>query len=226
MKKTIVALSTATLLVGSLIGCGVHQGADQNRTGTGAGTYQANQGTLTGFDAEGGAGGGDTITPTEPGGTTGDTVAVEPGAGTPGGGDATPGAGDAGAGDATTPGGGAGDETTPGAETGDEAAGEGAETPEGTTGDETGTPATPGGDTVATEPGATPAQTPFPDVGKGNTHVEDIRWAKENNIITGYQDGTFKPSNNLTRAEAAALMRRIHDLLNNNAGAGTGQAGS
>ena len=42
---------------------------------------------------------------------------------------------------------------------------------------------------------------------------EDIDWAKENGIVTGYPDGTFQPDKPITRAEAAVIARRIYKLL-------------
>ena len=42
---------------------------------------------------------------------------------------------------------------------------------------------------------------------------EDIDWAMENGIVTGYPDGTFQPDKPVTRAEAAVIARRIYKLL-------------
>ena len=42
---------------------------------------------------------------------------------------------------------------------------------------------------------------------------EDIDWAMENGIVTGYPDGTFQPDKPITRAEAAVIARRIYKLL-------------
>ena len=40
-------------------------------------------------------------------------------------------------------------------------------------------------------------------------YAEKIQMAAENGIVYGYEDGTFKPNSNITRAEAAALIYRI-----------------
>lgn len=40
-----------------------------------------------------------------------------------------------------------------------------------------------------------------------------IEWAKENGLIKGYPDGSFKPNNPLTRAEACAILERFYELL-------------
>ena len=40
-----------------------------------------------------------------------------------------------------------------------------------------------------------------------------IEWAKEKGLIKGYPDGSFKPNNPLTRAEACAMFERFYQLL-------------
>lgn len=53
--------------------------------------------------------------------------------------------------------------------------------------------------------------------GEGNDDVtghwarESIQWAKEIGIATGYADGSFKPNNTMTRAEAVTLLKRYDD---------------
>ena len=42
---------------------------------------------------------------------------------------------------------------------------------------------------------------------------EDIDWAMDNGIVTGYPDGTFQPDKPILRAEATILSRRICKLL-------------
>ncbi|KAF1086043.1 Cellulosome-anchoring protein precursor [Sporotomaculum syntrophicum] len=42
---------------------------------------------------------------------------------------------------------------------------------------------------------------------------EDIAIAVANGIVKGYSDNTFKPGNNVTRAEVAAMVSRLLDLL-------------
>ena len=40
-----------------------------------------------------------------------------------------------------------------------------------------------------------------------------IEWAKERGLIKGYPDGSFKPNNALTRAEACVILERFFELL-------------
>ena len=40
-----------------------------------------------------------------------------------------------------------------------------------------------------------------------------IEWAKERGLVKGYPDGSFKPNNPLTRAEACAILERFYELL-------------
>ena len=40
-----------------------------------------------------------------------------------------------------------------------------------------------------------------------------IEWAKEKGLIKNYPDGSFKPNNPLTRAEACAMFERFYQLL-------------
>ena len=56
------------------------------------------------------------------------------------------------------------------------------------------------------ETGFTDAQTVYPDYQKA------VAAAAENGIINGYPDGTFRPKNNITRAEVAAILSRALNL--------------
>jgi hypothetical protein len=49
---------------------------------------------------------------------------------------------------------------------------------------------------------------PFDDVSIFHWAVKDIAWLKNNGITTGYSDNTFRPDNNVTRAEMAAFLHR------------------
>lgn len=42
----------------------------------------------------------------------------------------------------------------------------------------------------------------------GSWAEDDIVWGIENGLVRGYEDGSFRPSQNLTRAEMLALLRR------------------
>ena len=49
---------------------------------------------------------------------------------------------------------------------------------------------------------------PFDDISIFHWAVRDITWLKDNAITTGYPDNTFRPDNNVTRAEMAAFLHR------------------
>ena len=48
----------------------------------------------------------------------------------------------------------------------------------------------------------------FPDVEQGNYYTDAVRWAAENGIVTGYEDGTFAPNRSITRQEMAVILCR------------------
>ena len=49
----------------------------------------------------------------------------------------------------------------------------------------------------------------FPDVKSGAWYETYVNWAAEKEITSGYNDGTFGPNRNVTRAEAATLAARF-----------------
>ena len=49
---------------------------------------------------------------------------------------------------------------------------------------------------------------PYPDVRASRWSAAKIQFARDNNIISGYEDGTFRPSQPVTRAELMAVLRR------------------
>jgi hypothetical protein len=51
----------------------------------------------------------------------------------------------------------------------------------------------------------------FPDT-NGHWAETYICWLQANGISGGYPDGTFKPANNVTRAELAVFLKKTHDL--------------
>ena len=53
---------------------------------------------------------------------------------------------------------------------------------------------------------------PVDDV-SGHWAKGSIEWATEKGLIKGYPDGSFKPNNPLTRAEACAILERFYELL-------------
>lgn len=48
----------------------------------------------------------------------------------------------------------------------------------------------------------------------GHWAQENIRWAIGMGLMRGYTDGSFRPDNFVSRAEAATLLRRLHELEN------------
>lgn len=53
----------------------------------------------------------------------------------------------------------------------------------------------------------------FPDVPPDHFAYDDINWALENGITTGFPDGTFRPEEYVTRAQMAAFMHRLAGML-------------
>lgn len=51
----------------------------------------------------------------------------------------------------------------------------------------------------------------FTDTG-GHWAETFVCWLKTNNLSGGYPDGSFKPDNNITRAEVAVFMQKVNDL--------------
>ncbi|MBD0335476.1 MAG: DUF3747 domain-containing protein [Cyanobacteria bacterium Co-bin13] len=56
---------------------------------------------------------------------------------------------------------------------------------------------------VVVRPPATPA--PFPDI-QGNLYAAQIARASELNLISGFEDGSFRPRNTLTREQAVSIV--------------------
>jgi hypothetical protein len=52
----------------------------------------------------------------------------------------------------------------------------------------------------------------FPDIIEGSWYSEAVNYLSGQHFITGYPDGTFKPSNKITREEAITLLGRTLDL--------------
>jgi len=49
---------------------------------------------------------------------------------------------------------------------------------------------------------------PYPDVQASRWSAAKIAFARDNNIVSGYQDGRFRPNQQVTRAEMMAVLRR------------------
>lgn len=47
----------------------------------------------------------------------------------------------------------------------------------------------------------------------GHWYTRPVNWALEQGLIEGYPDGSFKPNNPLTRAEACAMAERLYNLI-------------
>jgi hypothetical protein len=56
------------------------------------------------------------------------------------------------------------------------------------------------------------AATPYPDVQVSRWSAAKIEWAKQNQIVKGYPDGSFKPDKPVTRAELIAVLRRAAEF--------------
>jgi hypothetical protein len=64
----------------------------------------------------------------------------------------------------------------------------------------------------ALEPAFSPAPTPvFPDVGPGNPFRLEVEWLASEGITEGYDDGTFRPTNPVSRQAMAAFLHRVAD---------------
>ena len=49
---------------------------------------------------------------------------------------------------------------------------------------------------------------PFPDVPNGKYYTKAVLWAAEQGITTGYDDGTFRPDADCTRAHVVTFLYR------------------
>ncbi|MEO1670883.1 MAG: DUF3747 domain-containing protein [Cyanobacteria bacterium J06631_2] len=50
---------------------------------------------------------------------------------------------------------------------------------------------------------------PYPDVESDRWSANKIQWAKENDIVKGYPDGSFKPGTPVTRAELVVVLQNV-----------------
>ena len=67
----------------------------------------------------------------------------------------------------------------------------------------------------AGSPAVTDAQLPFSDAASVSGYARDaVCWAAENGILNGLGDGSFRPKGNATRAQAASLLTRYVQYLN------------
>lgn len=54
---------------------------------------------------------------------------------------------------------------------------------------------------------------PYPDVMTSRWSVNKIQWAKDNQIVSGYPDGNFRPEQPVTRAELMAVLKRAGEFV-------------
>ena len=55
----------------------------------------------------------------------------------------------------------------------------------------------------------------YTDVAADAKYGEAVSVLSSLSILKGYEDGTFKPKNNATRAECGVFLRRIYDIMSN-----------
>lgn len=56
---------------------------------------------------------------------------------------------------------------------------------------------------------------PYSDVSTGRWSAAKIQWARDNGIVSGYKDGSFRPTQLVTRAEMMAVLRRAAEYGQN-----------
>ena len=67
----------------------------------------------------------------------------------------------------------------------------------------------------AGSPTATDAQLPFSDASSVSGYARNaVCWAVENGILNGFGDGSLRPKGSATRAQAASLLTRYVQYLN------------
>ena len=59
---------------------------------------------------------------------------------------------------------------------------------------------------------------PYPDVASSRWSAAKIQWAKENQIVKGYPDGSFRPERPVTRAELMAVLESAAKFANSRRG--------
>lgn len=58
-------------------------------------------------------------------------------------------------------------------------------------------------------PPAIAAHTSFRDVEPGHAHERGIHWITEARYMQGFEDGTFRPNNSITRGQAATVLQAV-----------------
>jgi len=62
-------------------------------------------------------------------------------------------------------------------------------------------------------PDVSGAAMPFSDAAGGSWYYDAVKWAAENGIALGFEDGTYRPNDNVTREQLAALLFRYADCV-------------
>ena len=57
------------------------------------------------------------------------------------------------------------------------------------------------------------SKSPFTDIPENNPYLDEIQYARNLKIISGYPDGTFQPENSILRAEAAKIVMNAYQKL-------------
>lgn len=65
----------------------------------------------------------------------------------------------------------------------------------------------------------------FSDVAAGQWYTEAVIWASENGIVNGYENGTFAPTNKVSREEMAAMLMRYAEFKGIDVSAGKDLSG-
>ena len=73
-------------------------------------------------------------------------------------------------------------------------------------------------DSVNLEPATSVPTQPYPDVKSSRWSASKIQWAKENDIVKGYPDGSFQPDTPVTRAELIAVLQNTAKFAKINQG--------
>lgn len=53
----------------------------------------------------------------------------------------------------------------------------------------------------------------YPDVPADAWYTKAVEFVTERGLMTGYEDGTFRPNDHLTRAEAATILKRFIEKM-------------
>lgn len=53
----------------------------------------------------------------------------------------------------------------------------------------------------------------YPDVPEKAWYTKYVKYVTDLGLMKGYEDGTFRPNNHMTRAELATVITRLCELL-------------